>query len=67
MRGSNALLGQLVKMRRVEALAPFLGWPSVSLCIIGVARIHSVLRRERGWRRCQDSAGTFHEELRVSF
>lgn len=44
-------------MWEVEALAPFLGWRSFSLCIIGVAGLHSVVRRESGWKRWRDSIG----------
>lgn len=52
-------------MWRVEALAPFLGWPSFSFFIMGVPRIHSVVRRERGGMTLLGLA--FQEELRVSF
>lgn len=34
---------------------PISGVRSISLCIIGVAGLHSVIRRESGWKRWQDS------------
>lgn len=36
---------------------PISGWQSISVYIIGVARMHLVVRRERVWKRWQDGWG----------
>lgn len=54
---------RLVKVCRREVLAPFLGWQF--LCILAVARPHSIVRRESGWNRTLQGVA-FPEELRVS-
>lgn len=51
-------------MWEVEALAPFLGWRSFSLCIIGVAGLHSEKVVGRGGVTLLGL--TFQEDLSVS-